>query len=320
MGKYVKKVFSGSSNPSLAKSIANKMGVQLGDILISRFSDGEILIKYEENLRGNDIYIVQSTNSPAENIIELALMIDAAKRASAERINVLIPYFGYSRQDRKVIPRVPISAKVMMDIFTKAGADRIVTMDLHSTQIQGFPKIPVDNIYGSLVMMPELSEHFKEKLKSENCTLLSPDMGSSKLSQSYAKRLGMSFALIDKRRSAHNKSEVVTVIGELEGKHVLIIDDMIDTAGTIYNAACVAKEKGAISVVVAATHGIFSGECVKKLSSEVIDQVFISDTIEIPEEKRFDKLKIISSAKIFAETINRIHKGESVSKLFRKVT
>ena len=169
-------------------------------------------------------------------------------------------------------------------------------------------------------MMPELSEHFKEKLKSENCTLLSPDMGSSKLSQSYAKRLGMSFALIDKRRSAHNKSEVVTVIGELEGKHVLIIDDMIDTAGTIYNAACVAKEKGAISVVVAATHGIFSGECVKKLSSEVIDQVFISDTIEIPEEKRFDKLKIISSAKIFAETINRIHKGESVSKLFRKVT
>ncbi len=320
MGKYVKKIFSGTSNPSLAASIANEMGAPLGNIILSRFSDGEIMVKYEENLRGNDIYIIQSTNPPAENIVELALMIDAAKRASAERINVLIPYFGYSRQDRKVIPRVPISAKVMMDIFTKAGADRIVTMDLHSTQIQGFPKIPVDNIYGSLVMMPELESHFKEKMKSGNCTLLSPDMGSSKLSQSYAKRLGMSFALIDKRRSAHNQSEVVTVVGELKDKHVLIVDDMIDTAGTIFNAACVAKEKGALSVVVAATHGIFSGDSIEKLSNDVIDQVFISDTIEIPEESHFDKLRIISSAKIFAETINRIHKGESVSKLFRKVT
>ena len=320
MGKYVKKIFAGSSNPLLATKIANDSGTSLGKLSIKRFTDGEIWVKYEENLRGNDVFIIQSTNPPADNVIELALLIDAAKRASAQRINVIMPYFGYSRQDRKDEPRVPISAKVMMDIFVKAGADRIVTMDLHSTQIQGFSSKPVDNIYGSLVLMPELEKHFQVLSKEDNLTVLIPDMGSSKLGQSYARRLGMSFALIDKRRSAHNQSEVVSVVGELKDKHVLIVDDMIDTAGTISNAAKVAKEKGALSVTVAATHGILSSNAIDKLSDDIVGSIFLTDTVDMSQIKDNKKLKIISSAKIFAETINRIHSGESVSQLFRKVT
>jgi ribose-phosphate pyrophosphokinase len=277
-------------------------------------------VKYNENLRGNDIYIVQSTNSPADNIIELILLIDAAKRASAEKINIVIPYFGYSRQDRKDEPRVPISAKVMMDIFTQAGADRIITMDLHSTQIQGFASIPVDNLYGSLVLIEELEIYFNKIKNDHKCVVLSPDIGSNKLSQSYAKKLGIGFALIDKRRNAHNQSEVAHLVGNLEDRHVLIIDDMIDTAGTIFNAASLAKEKGAISVTVAATHAVLSGESIERLSSNNIDKVFLSDTVDIPENKKFEKLTIVSSAKIFADTISRIHKGESVSQLFGKVT
>ncbi len=320
MGKYVKKIFAGSSNPPLATKIANKCGTSLGELSIKRFTDGEIWVKYEENLRGNDVFIIQSTNPPAENIVELALLIDAAKRASAQRINVIMPYFGYSRQDRKDEPRVPISAKVMMDIFVKAGADRIVTMDLHSTQIQGFSSKPVDNIYGSLVLMPELEKHFQTLSKENNLTVLIPDMGSSKLGQSYARRLGMSFALIDKRRSAHNQSEVVSVVGELKNQHILIVDDMIDTAGTISNAVKVAKEKGALSVTVAATHGILSSNAMDKLSNDIVSSIFLTDTVDMSQVKDNKKLKIISSAKIFAETINRIHSGESVSQLFRKVT
>ena len=320
MGKYVKKIFAGSSNPVLAKKIAQECGMSLGELRIERFSDGEIWVKFEENLRGNDIYLVQSTNAPAENVLELALLIDAAKRASAQRINVIMPYFGYSRQDRKDEPRVPISAKVMMDIFIKAGADRIVTMDLHSTQIQGFSSKPIDNIYGSLVLMPELEKYCKKLSSEKNFTVLIPDMGSSKLGQSYAKMLGMSFALVDKRRNGHNQSEIVSVVGELDRQHVLIVDDMIDTAGTILNAAKAAKEKGALSVTVAATHGILSGEAIERLSDDTIDSIFLTDTTNTAEIKNLSKLKIISSAKIFAETINRIHNGESVSQLFRKVT
>jgi len=320
MGQYIQKIFSGTSNRELTAKIAEQANLEIGDIVIERFSDGEIWVKYNENLRGNDIYIVQSTNSPGDNIIELALLIDAAKRASAEKINVVIPYFGYSRQDRKDEPRVPISAKVMMDIFTQAGANRIITMDLHSTQMQGFTSIPVDNLYGSLVLMEELETYFN-KIKNDNkCVVLSPDIGSNKLSQAYAKKLGIGFALIDKRRNAHNQSEVAHLVGNLENRHVLIIDDMIDTAGTIFNAAVVAKEKGALSVTVAATHAVLSGDAVKKLSSDNIDKVFLSDTVHIPENKKFEKLTIVSSAKVFADTINRIHKGESVSQLFGKVT
>ena len=320
MGQYIQKIFSGTSNRELTAKIAEQANLEVGDVVIERFSDGEMWAKYNENLRGNDIYIVQSTNSPGDNIIELALLIDAAKRASAEKVNVVIPYFGYSRQDRKDEPRVPISAKVMMDIFTQVGADRIITMDLHSTQMQGFTSIPVDNLYGSLVLMEELEAYFNKIKNDHKCVVLSPDIGSNKLSQAYAKKLGIGFALIDKRRNAHNQSEVAHLVGNLENRHVLIIDDMIDTAGTIFNAAVVAKEKGALSVTVAATHAVLSGDAVKKLSSDNIDKVFLSDTVHIPENKKFEKLTIVSSAKVFADTINRIHKGESVSQLFGKVT
>ena len=320
MGQYIQKLFSGTSNRELTAKIAEQADLSVGDLVIERFSDGEIWVKYNENLRGNDIYIVQSTNAPGDNIIELALLIDAAKRASAEKINVVIPYFGYSRQDRKDKPRVPISAKVMMDIFTQAGADRIITMDLHSTQIQGFTSIPVDNLYGSLVLMDTLQIYFDKINNDHKCVVLSPDIGSNKLSQAYAKKLGIGFALIDKRRSAHNQSEVAHLVGNLEDRHVLIIDDMIDTAGTIFNAAAVAKEKGALSVTVAATHGVLSGESIKRLSHKNIDKVFLSDTVYIPENKKFEKLTIVSSATIFAETISRVHKGESVSQLFGEVT
>ena len=320
MGQYIQKIFSGTSNRELTAKIAEQANLKVGDIVIERFSDGEMWVKYNENLRGNDIYIVQSTNSPGDNIIELALLIDAAKRASAEKINVVIPYFGYSRQDRKDEPRVPISAKVMMDIYKQTGADRIITMDLHSTQMQGFTSIPVDNLYGSLVLMEELEAYFNKIKNDHKCVVLSPDIGSNKLSQAYAKKLGIGFALIDKRRNAHNQSEVAHLVGNLENRHVLIIDDMIDTAGTIFNAAVVAKEKGALSITVAATHAVLSGDAVKKLSSDNIDKVFLSDTVHIPENKKFEKLTIVSSAKVFADTINRIHKGESVSQLFGKVT
>lgn len=316
MGLYKQKIFSGSSNQNLANKIAKEANNNLGKLSIKRFSDGEIWVKYGENLRGNDVYIVQSTNPPADHMIELALLIDAAKRASAATVSVVIPYFGYARQDRKDEPRVPISAKVMIDIITAAGADRIITMDLHSTQIQGFSRIPIDNLYGSLVLMTEIETHFNNINDNNKVVVLSPDIGSNKLSQSYAKQLGIGFAVIDKRRSAHNKSEVAYLVGDIESKHVLIIDDIIDTAGTMSNAAKVARKKGALSVVVAATHGVLSGDAIKKLSSDDIDKVILSDTVNIPEEKQFKKLTIVSSANIFAETINRIHTGESVSELF----
>ena len=318
MGLYKQKIFSGSSNLKLAQEIAQLANNKLGDISIKKFSDGELWIKYGENLRGNDIYIIQSTNPPGDNIIELALLIDAAKRASAASISVVIPYLGYARQDRKDEPRVPISAKVMIDIIATAGADRIITMDLHSTQIQGFSSIPIDNLYGSLVLLPELKNYLNNIEDKNKRSVLSPDVGSNKLGQAYAKQLGIGFAVIDKRRSTHNKSEVAYLVGDISSRHVLIIDDMIDTAGTIANAAKVAKEKGALSVTVAATHGVLSGESINKLSDDSIDKIFISDTVNISKDKIIEKMTIISSAKIFAEAINRIHTGESVSELFEE--
>ncbi len=318
MGLYKQKIFSGSSNLKLAQEIAQLANNKLGDISIKKFSDGELWIKYGENLRGNDIYIVQSTNPPGDNIVELALLIDAAKRASAASISVVIPYLGYARQDRKDEPRVPISAKVMIDIIATAGADRIITMDLHSTQIQGFSSIPIDNLYGSLVLLPELKNYLNNIEDKNKRSVLSPDVGSNKLGQAYAKQLGIGFAVIDKRRSTHNKSEVAYLVGDISSRHVLIIDDMIDTAGTIANAAKVAKEKGALSVTVAATHGVLSGESINKLSDDSIDKIFISDTVNISKDKIIEKMTIISSAKIFAEAINRIHTGESVSELFEE--
>ena len=307
------KIFSGRSNPLLASKIAISAGCSLGEISIKTFSDGEIWVKYEENVRGCDVFLVQSTNGPAENILELALMTDAAVRASAESVSIVMPYFGYGRQDRKDQPRVPISSRVMIDIITSMGADRIVTMDLHSTQIQGFTKIPFDHLYSRMVLIDAITSlGFNPELS----VVLAPDVGSAAISQAYAKRLKMNFALIDKRRFAPNKSKVSHLIGELEGMDVLIIDDMIDTAGTTVSAAEAAIEKGAKSVTAIATHGVLSGPAIDRLKNAPIKTMVLTDTILIPDEKKLNNMNIVTVADVFGAAIKRIHNGESVSSLF----
>jgi len=307
------KIFSGRSNPLLASKIASSAGCSLGEISIKTFSDGEIWVKYGENVRGCDVFLVQSTNGPAENILELALMADAAVRASAESVSIIMPYFGYGRQDRKDQPRVPISSRVMIDIITSMGADRIVTMDLHSTQIQGFTKIPFDHLYSRMVLIDAITSlGFNPELS----VVLAPDVGSAAISQAYAKRLKMNFALIDKRRFAPNKSKVSHLIGELEGMDVLIIDDMIDTAGTTVSAAEAAIEKGAKSVTAIATHGVLSGPAIDRLKNAPIKTMVLTDTILIPDEKKLNNMNIVTVADVFGAAIKRIHNGESVSSLF----
>lgn len=307
------KIFSGRSNPLLASKIASFAGCNLGEISIKTFSDGEIWVKYEENVRGCDVFLIQSTNGPAENILELALMADAAVRASAESVSIIMPYFGYGRQDRKDQPRVPISSRVMIDIITSMGADRIVTMDLHSTQIQGFTKIPFDHLYSRMVLIDAITSlGFNPELS----VVLAPDVGSAAMSQAYAKRLEMHFALIDKRRFAPNESKISHLIGELEGMDVLIIDDMIDTAGTTVSAAEAAIEKGAKSVTAIATHGVLSGPAIDRLKNAPIKTVVLTDTILIPDEKKLKNMNIVTVADVFGAAIKRIHNGESVSSLF----
>ena len=307
------KIFSGRSNPNLAKKIANTLDRKLGEISIRTFSDGEIWVKFEENIRGCDVFIIQSTNGPSENIMELSLMIDAAVRASADTVTVVIPYFGYGRQDRKDQPRVPISSRVVVDILTAMGADRIITLDLHSTQIQGFAKIPFDNLYSRAVLFKAIKD---EGFISEKSVVLAPDIGSVKMSQGYAKNLAMHFALIDKRRFAPNQTEINHLIGDLKNMDVLIIDDMIDTAGTIVNAAEAAIEKGASSVTAVATHGVLSGSAIDRLKKSKIKKIIITDTILIPKNKKIDKIKIVSVDKVFGQAVNRVHNGDSVSALF----
>ena len=313
MEKSKLKIFSGRSNPVLADKVALALGRQLGKVSIRTFSDGELWVKYEENIRGHDVFIIQSTNGPSENIIELTLMVDAAVRASADTVTVVVPYFVYVRQDRKDQPRVPISSRVMIDILTVMGADRIITMDLHSTQIQGFAKIPFDNLYSRSIILESIAS---ESFDPKNSVVLAPDVGSAKMSQGYAKNLGMHFALIDKRRYAPNKAEVSHLIGDLNGMDVLIIDDMIDTAGTTVNAAEAALEKGATSVTAIATHGVLSGPAIERLNISQIKKIIITDTILIPKEKNLEKMKIVSVSEVFAKAVDRVHNGESVSALF----
>ena len=307
------KIFSGRSNPILAKKIADSLGQNLGHITIKTFADGELWIKFEENIRGTDVFIIQPTNSPGDNIIELALLIDAAVRASAKTVTAVIPYFGYGRQDRKDNPRVPISSRVMVDMVTATGANRIITMDLHSTQIQGFATIPFDHLYSRMVLLDAIRDL---ALNPENSVVLSPDVGSARMSQAYAKRLGMHFALIDKRRYAPNKAEIVHLIGDLKGKDVLIIDDMIDTAGTTVNAANAAKEHGANSVTAVATHALFSGPAIERIKKSAIGKIIVTDTLSIPDEKKLDNMEIVTVANVFGEAIERVFEGKSVSALF----
>ncbi|MFQ6604328.1 MAG: ribose-phosphate diphosphokinase [Fidelibacterota bacterium] len=307
------KLFTGRSNPVLAQRISDYLNLPLGQLSIRNFADGELYIKYEENIRGSDVFIVQPTNSPAENILELILLVDAAVRASADRVTVVVPYFGYARQDRKDKPRVPISSRVMVDMLTATGANRIICMDLHSTQIQGFAAIPFDHLYSRMVLLDEIKNL---GLDPGNSVVLSPDMGSAKMSQSYAKHLGMHFALIDKRRYAPNEAEVVHLIGSLKDRNVLIIDDMIDTAGTTINAADKARKHGAKSITAVATHALLSGPAIDRIKTAPIDRLIVTDTIAIPEEKLLPNMQIVSVAQVFGEAIRRIHHGESVSALF----
>ena len=307
------KIFSGRSNPTLAEKIVESLGIELGQLTIKNFADGELWIKFEENIRGTDVFIIQSTNSPAENIMELVLIIDAAVRASANTVTVVIPYFGYGRQDRKDNPRVPISSRVMVDLVTATGANRIITMDLHSTQIQGFATIPFDHLYSRMVLQDAINSL---KLDPKNSVVLSPDVGSARMSQAYAKRLGMHFALIDKRRYAPNKAQVMHMIGDLKDKHVLIIDDMIDTAGTIVNAANEAKENGAISVTAIATHALLSVPAIDRIKDSNIGELIVTDTVSIEDEKKLGNMEIVTVANVFGEAIRRVYDGESVSALF----
>jgi ribose-phosphate pyrophosphokinase len=308
---YDLKIFSGTSNPELAAGVAEHLEVPLGEVEIRTFSDGEIFVKYQENIRGADVFIVQSTHSPAANLIELFLMIDAARKASAKRVTAVVPYYGYCRQDRKDQPRVSISAKLMADLLQRSGADRMITMDLHAAQIQGFFDIPVDHLYSSITF----TEHFRA-MDIPDLVVVAPDVGSIRMARAYSKRLDAGLAFIDKRRPKANAVEVLNIIGEVDGKNVLLMDDMVDTAGTLCEAANAVKDRGAVSVRAAATHGLLSGPAVERLQKSVIEGVTVTDTVAIPGEKQFKGLEICSVGHIFGEAIRRTHNEESISTLF----
>jgi ribose-phosphate pyrophosphokinase len=303
-------IFSGSSNVGLTDKICEYLNVKKGLISRKVFSDGEIWIKFKENIRGRDVYLVQSTMPPAENLMELLIMLDAAKRSSARRVTAVIPYYGYARQDRKDQPRVAVTAKLVADILTKAGADKVITMDLHAAQIQGFFDIPLDHLYAS----PLYTDEFKHK--NENLVVVSPDVGGIKIARSYAKKLHAGLVLIDKRRPKANKSEVMNVIGDVKGKNVLIVDDLVDTAGTFVAAVSALKKLGAEKIYGAVTHPLLSGNAIEKIENSEIDELYVSDTIPQYNLKPDSKIKIKTSAKLFAESIIRSHHGESISSLF----
>ena len=305
------KLLSGTGNRPLAQEIAGQLGVELCKLNTTRFSDGEIFVRIDENVRGNDVFIVQSTNPPAENIIELLLLIDAAKRASAARVTVVTPYYGYARQDRKDQPRVAIGAKLMANMIVGAGADRVLGIDFHQHQLQGFFDIPVDHLYA----MPVLTSHFKKKTLKD-IVVVAPDVGSAKMARGFAKRLDASLAIIDKRRPRANVSEVVNVVGEVEGRDCILADDMIDTAGTISEAAHALKRLGANDIYACATHALFSGPAVQRLKDSPIVEVAVTDTILLPPERRFDRLTILSVGELLAKAIRYTHAEQSVSSLF----
>jgi len=304
------KIFSGSSNRALAEKIAQKTGNELGSVVIKRFSDGEIWVKYGENIRGSEMFIIQSTNTPAENLMELLIMIDAARRASAKKITAVLPYFGYARQDRKDQPRVSITAKLVANLITKAGADRVMTMDLHAAQIQGFFDIPLDHLFGSSIFLSNLAEI------SDNLVVVSPDVGGIKMARSYAKKLNASLVVIDKRRPKQNQAVVTNIIGDVNGKDVLLVDDLIDTAGTFCVAIEALKAKGAKRIFGSVTHPLLSGNAVEKLNNSSLEKLFVSDTIPLKEEHRSEKIEICSASDLFAEAIIRTYKNESISSLF----
>lgn len=302
-------IFSGNSTTKLTQKICEYLNITSGKIDVKNFSDGEIWVKFQENIRGRDIYIVQSTMPPAENLMELLIMLDAAKRASASRVTAVLPYFGYARQDRKDQPRVSISAKLVANLITTAGADRVITMDLHAAQIQGFFDIPFDHLYAS----PVFSGLFNED-ECENLVVVSPDVGGIKLARSYAKRLNAGLIVIDKRRPKHNFVEVMQIIGDVYNKNVLIVDDLIDTGGTFVNAVDALKNRGALKVFGAVTHALLSGDAIKKINQSEIDRLYVTDSIPIKEES--EKIVVRSASGLLAEAIIRSNRNESISSLF----
>ena len=306
------KIFSGNSNHELAEEIASIMGKPLGKSSVSKFSDGEISVSLWETVRGIDTYIVQSTCDPVnDSLMELCIMIDAMKRASAGRINAVVPYYGYARQDRKAKARDPITAKLVADIITSAGADRVVTMDLHAPQIQGYFNIPVDHLLG----MPILVKYFRE-MRLDDLVIVSPDHGSVTRARNMAHPLDAPIAIVDKRRPKANVSEIMNIIGDIDGKNVILVDDMIDTAGTITNAANALKDMGAKEVYACATHPVLSGPAIERIQDSAIKELVLLNTIPLPEEKKIDKIKLLSVAPLFAEAMIRIFTNDSISRLF----
>lgn len=308
------KIFSGNSNAALSQEITSYFDIELGKANVTTFSDGEIMVEIQENVRGMDVFIVQSTCDPVnKHLMELLIIIDALKRASAERITAAIPYYGYARQDRKVAPRVPITAKLVADLLTTAGADRILTMDLHAGQIQGFFNIPVDNLFASPIML----KYIREKYDGNNLVIVSPDAGGVERARNMAKTLGAGLAIIDKRRLRANEAEIMNIIGDIDGKHALILDDMVDTAGTLTKAADALCSRGAASIAACCTHPVLSGAAIDKIKASCLEELIVANTIPLTTRAQsLPKIKVLSIAGLFAEAIKRIHNNDSVSSLF----
>jgi ribose-phosphate pyrophosphokinase len=305
-------LFSGNANRALSQEIADHLGVPLGEAEVSRFADGEILVQIFENVRGADVFVIQPTCRPVnENLMELLVIIDALKRASAWRITAVMPYYGYGRQDRKVQPRVPITAKLVADLLTAAGVHRVLTMDLHAGQIQGFFTTPVDHLYAA----PVLLQYFQERMLGE-AVVVSPDAGGVERARAFAKRLDTSLAFIDKRRTGPNEARVMHIVGEVEGRDVIIVDDMIDTGGTLTQAVPALLEKGAKRIFASCTHPVLSGSAVERIEGSALEEVVVTNTIPLSEGRHSKKLSVLSVAPLLGEAISRIHKDESVSRLF----
>jgi ribose-phosphate pyrophosphokinase len=304
-------LLAGTANPPLAQEIADQIGMPLGDLTVRRFADGEIFVRLNQNARGRDVFILQPTPPPAETIMELLLLIDAAKRASGARVTAIMPYFGYARQDRKDQPRVAIGAKLVANLIEAAGADKVLGIDFHTHQIQGFFDVPVDHLYAA----PVLTRYFRT-LDLKDPVVVAPDVGAAKMARGFARRMNASFAIIDKRRPAPNVAEVMQVVGEVEGRSCIIVDDMIDTAGTLESVVYALRDRGATEIYAAATHALLSGPAVERLQNAPLSQVVVTNTLNVPEAKRFAKLKVLSVAELLARAIIYTHSNESVSQLF----
>ncbi len=308
-------IFSGNSNVTLAKNICKHLRIKLGNALVGRFSDGEVRVKIEENVRGKDVFVVQSTCPPVnDNLVELLVMLDALRRASPSRITAVIPYFGYARQDRKDQPRVPITAKLVANLLTVAGANRVLTLDLHAGQVQGFFDIPLDHLYA----INEFLGYFK-KNRLSNLVIVSPDVGGIKMARAYAKKFKAGLAIVDKRRNSPEATEVMHILGNVKNKNVILVDDIIATGSSLVEAAKALKNAGARKIYACVTHGVLSGNAVHKIEKSYIDHLVISDSIPLAKEKRNRRIKVVSTARLFAEAIKRIHREESISVLFGSI-